>query len=539
MITLLLLVGIAFASVIYIYLKYVYRDQLPDEPPLVPAENIIFGNGKPFKRHIVNFLNENRTKYGDVFTIRILNEHWTFILDPHAYETFSREKNFDFTHIAKKVNKNLFSFGFPNDMKMVGHANQKMNGKYLAIQMESFSKRLAKNFQIDGSSEAVISSKTIFNEDGTENDKKELPANLSDFRIEQLLSNIDGIPDNEEKSLLNYLNITFFDAIFNTLFGDGNSTHSNDEFFNAKEFQGHFELYNKIFPFLNLGIPRQFFRTAVGAYKKLCRQPTAAEIIEREGVSDYMKFAMEFMMQHRVSDEMIQGHNLLLLHISYNLLRGVFWMAYKLIDDPKSLIALRRELNDAIEAKRSGDVNDKCVDFTLKDIEKMQVLDSFTKEILRWSGGAFQVRKCLQDTKFTLSDGKTVRVRKGDIVSLFPPANHMDETVFENPLEFQYDRFLNRDHYKHGKKITSPLVTHGSLCPGEKISILQMKWFAMTWINTFKTELVVDQKTERNLNAYGHEILPPLNDVSFLIKQREGFRRLNFVNTHWTASVVN
>ena len=61
------------------------------------------------------------------------------------------------------------------------------------------------------------------------------------------------------------------------------------------------------------------------------------------------------------------------------------------------------------------------------------VADSFVQEAIRMASGVFVVRKVIEDTPFTMPDGKTFVVRQGDRVAMYPPATNMDPDVFENP----------------------------------------------------------------------------------------------------------
>ena len=47
--------------------------------------------------------------------------------------------------------------------------------------------------------------------------------------------------------------------------------------------------------------------------------------------------------------------------------------------------------------------------------------------------GMFMARLVTEDTHFTMSNGKTYLIRKGDRVAMYPPAIHHDPEIFEDP----------------------------------------------------------------------------------------------------------
>jgi len=71
--------------------------------PLIVRGNLLLGSAAQFSQNAVKFLHAAHHQYGDVFTIRLVNQYLTIVMDPHSYEAVSREKNFDFDPIQKQV----------------------------------------------------------------------------------------------------------------------------------------------------------------------------------------------------------------------------------------------------------------------------------------------------------------------------------------------------------------------------------------------------------------------------------------------------
>ncbi|CAG2200157.1 CYP8A [Mytilus edulis] len=105
------------------YFKFLFRKRRENEPP-IPTGHWFWGNGEEFSKNAVKFLHSTQKKIGDIFTIRLFNQHMTVILDPHSYEKFVKERNFDFDKIQKQVNHNVFSFELVNARKMLKEAGK-------------------------------------------------------------------------------------------------------------------------------------------------------------------------------------------------------------------------------------------------------------------------------------------------------------------------------------------------------------------------------------------------------------------------------
>nr|KAI8733043.1 prostacyclin synthase-like [Biomphalaria glabrata] len=530
--------AVLILTLIFAYFKLFYRRLRKGEPPLAPG-HFLWGNGKQFTEHAVKFLQGAHKKCGDVFTIRFLNQYWTMVLDIHSYERFAKEKNFDFDAIQEQVNHNVFGYQLVDARKMIGEAGQKVNGKHLFTSLEHFAENLTEAFK-----ETASEKDRMMNE---RNSRKMNQVNTAHNDISLCYESHhisqhgwDKIEDMTDKfmadtwcedQLRNLASKTFFSPVFYTIFGRG-QPGANDNF-HPQVFHKNFDQFHKYFNFLWFGMPVQMFPQAVNAVGVLAQQPSSADMMQREGCSEYIKFATEFMLKHNQSERDIICHNLVFLHVNYNTFRVVYWCMYKLMEDQTVMAAVRKEVDEVVEAKRTGaSASEYEAEFTTEDINKLPVVDSFLKEIIRWTSGVFMVRKCIEDTAFTTESGQTFNIRKGDKVAIYPPVFHQDPEIYENPETFKYDRFIDADFYKNGKKIKHPLIGFGSLCPGQKLSMLQIKWFIINIVNSFKLELIEGEKTAPNTGMYGHEILPPTNDVQCRFKPREGVCALKYINNY-------
>ncbi|KAL8588074.1 hypothetical protein ACOMHN_066295 [Nucella lapillus] len=508
------------------YFKYFFRTRREGEAPYVPG-HFLWGNGADFAQHAVRFLHRSQKSLGDIFTIRLLNQYLTIVMDPHCFEQFSKEKNFDFDPIQKQVNSNVFSFELKKPRKMISEAGKKVNGKYLSSGIESFADNLNTAF------------KNVH-----EQSRREVDLNGN------MKAELDGGVDGLRTLTAN----TLFNALFYTIFGRANPEQQQEtttaattttttttqqppeleeKYFNPQSFHESFDAFHKFFNFLWLGFPVNLFPKAGQALKVLCQQPTAHEMMNRQGVSEYIKFSTSYMLQHGQSLQDIVGHNLVFLHVNYNTFRVAFWCLYQMLQYPTVLQALEKELAEAVE-QRCRDGED-TVGFTIEEFDKLPLLDSFLKETIRVSSGVFMVRKVTEDTQFTMPSGQTYTVRKGDRVAMYPPAHHMDSEIFEDPETFKYDRFVDATFYKNGKELNNPLIGFGSLCPGKRMSMLQIKWYLLNVLNSFHMELLEGERTEPNTQYYGHEILPPVNDVQVRYHVKPEAPQLVFVPRKYSS----
>ncbi|ELU11904.1 hypothetical protein CAPTEDRAFT_221271 [Capitella teleta] len=490
--TWILLVIFAILICIYVVMTNFMRKRRQGEPPIVKG-HMVWGSAQHFAENAVSFLQESTKEYGDVFTIRLVNQYLTIINDPHSYEAMSSEKNFDFDPIQKQVNWNVFSFVLKDARKMIKDTGRTVRGSYLQAGFDSFANNLAISYD-----------------------------NMAETAPNPSLKNEENCHPWHTDGLRTFAASTIFDAIFNTVFGrdDGHPFDSNMVFRNL-------EVFHKSFNYFWLGFPKGLFPSAMKALEQLVTMPDAEELLARSDVSDYITTAVRYMQKLGQSEADIKGHNLVYLHVNYNTFRLAFWALNNLLENPKAHENLMSELNAAIEDKMQGN----SAVFTMKDIEELDVLNSVVNESFRMASGVFMVRYIQEDTNFQTSAGKTFLMRKGDRVAIYPPAIHKDAEIFEQPMEFKYDRFCNgKKFYKNGEVIKHPLMAFGSLCPGKRYALLQIKWYLMSVLTRFDMRLQEGEHAQYAYEYHGHEILPPTKDIKFDFREKNHVVPLELAN---------
>ena len=286
--------------------------------------------------HAVKFLQRCQKDYGQIFTIRLLNQYLTIVADPHSYEAMTKEKNFDFDPIQKQVNWNVFSFVLKEPRKMIKDTGRTVRGQYMTKAMRSFA----------GNLEMTCQQMCGDNNNGC------------------------GDPTWQTTGLRNFCSNTMFDAIFHTVFG-----RSLTGPFSPQNVYKNFETYHKFFNYLWLGVPKSILPNATSALQNLLCQPSATELINREDCSDYIKQAVEYMVSQGQTQGEIMGHNLVYLHVNYNTFRLAFWAISNLLEDKQAFQALKDELENAKEERLNACTN--TAEFTSREVEDLPILGRF------------------------------------------------------------------------------------------------------------------------------------------------------------------
>ncbi|CAH1784516.1 unnamed protein product [Owenia fusiformis] len=474
------LAALLSVTLIGAYFKIFYRKRRPGEPTIADG-HFLWGNGEEFNTHAVEFLHKCKKTLGNIFTIRLLNQHLTIVMDPHAYESFHKQKEFDFDPIQKQVNMNVFSFELKDSQKLIKGASKMVRGNYMANSVQNF----VNNVHL-ATEENLICNKDEWSQDG--------------LRL--------------------FCAKTMFDSLYQTLFGRAEV--------NTLKMYHDFEVYHKYFNFLWLGLPRKMFPQACKALEGLVQQPTPDELIKRDDISEYMRTAIKMLQDLDQTDSEIIGHNLVYLHVNYNTFRVGFWVLEYILQHPEAYGAIMEEIDDMVYAKSSNNNStEEDVSITTHELERLPVLESIVQETFRLSSGVFMVRYVNGDTWYTLSDGSKHLIRDGDRVAIYPPALHKDPEVFENPNEFKYDRFIDaKFHDKNGAEIKHPIIGFGSLCPGKRYALIQLKWFVLYMLNRFEFEHLEGEKAELDFQYHGHEIIPPKKDVQIRYRELSNRRTL-------------
>ena len=107
-----------------------------------------------------------------------------------------------------------------------------------------------------------------------------------------------------------------------------------------------------------------------------------------------------------------------------------------------------------------------------------------------------------------------------DYLCIFPYIAHHDPEIFENPEQYQFDRFHSPDgpqkFFKNGKRLSHPLLLFGggvSMCPGRFMALSEIKLFIAFLLSRCELELQGSIVPQPDLRRAGLGVLTPKSDL--------------------------
>nr|XP_019965498.1 PREDICTED: cholesterol 7-alpha-monooxygenase-like [Paralichthys olivaceus] len=221
----------------------------------------------------------------------------------------------------------------------------------------------------------------------------------------------------------------------------------------------------------------------------------------------------------------LSGHSFAILWASVaNTVPATFWALFHLMTHPEVMEVIRQELLDVLSQSGVEFSSDRDVTLTKEQLDRLVCLDSAVKESLRLSSASMNVRVAMDDFSLRLNDERSVAVRKGDIVALYPQMIHMDPEIYEEPETYRFDRFMQdgkekTNFYKDGQKLKYYLMPFGSgtsKCPGRYFALYEIKQFLCLVLLHFDLQLEEGQDgVAPDPSRAGLGILWPSADVRF------------------------
>lgn len=439
--------------------------QRSGEPPLIRGFIPYVGVAVAFGKRATAFVQRCQAKHGDVFTLFIAGDRMTFVLDPLSAPAVLKAKPLSFHPVSDGILDRAFKL--PN-----------VRNKLDLEEIEALGRTRLRGGQL-----------------------KALSSNMG-RRLDALIP--EAVSDAwEDAQLYQLVWDIMFRAGTEALFGSGTV---------SPELRADFETFDRHFPLLVAGLPRPLVKAGHEALDRLSRAKLPGHnpscwIRDRQPIIDALPESERGRMRLPA-----------LWAIHANTIPSTFWSLYWLLRHPDGLAAVLAEINEHSTEGRGPEVS---------DLDKLQVLDSAIREALRLSSGSLAVREVLED--FALeTEGGTHQVRKGDRVCLAPFITHRDPDVFEDPLEYKFDRFYadggRKQFYKNGKRVALPLMPFGagsSMCPGRFFAVNEIKLFLAGVLTQWDIELGSDPEPPFELGRAGLGIYPPAHDVSVRIRRIE------------------
>eukprot|EP00525_Craspedostauros_australis_P010632 CAMPEP_0198112484 /NCGR_PEP_ID=MMETSP1442-20131203/4320_1 /TAXON_ID= /ORGANISM="Craspedostauros australis, Strain CCMP3328" /LENGTH=539 /DNA_ID=CAMNT_0043769261 /DNA_START=120 /DNA_END=1739 /DNA_ORIENTATION=+ len=265
----------------------------------------------------------------------------------------------------------------------------------------------------------------------------------------------------------------------------------------------------------------------------------------RERIMAFLKSASfqpsDYMLKRRAvfaengfgEEEMVRDILIAIWSSATNFIPSMFWMLYYVCSSKDTVKHLRREIEN-IRSERSADASAFDDTFTMDEVDKMHGMGSAFKEAIRMSEHTAIAREVMKDftmdLKLKSERCSKYEMKKGDLLVMYHPILHHDEHVFQDPSEFQWDRFLPDEstgkrkvfRTKNGDVILDPFRGFGGgahNCPARKFVTAAAKNFVASLIHQFDVEVEGTTEFDMTLDEFG--ILDPSDDVGLTIRPRQ------------------
>uniref|UniRef100_H3CDD3 Cytochrome P450, family 7, subfamily B, polypeptide 1 n=2 Tax=Tetraodon nigroviridis TaxID=99883 RepID=H3CDD3_TETNG len=466
-----------------------------NEPPLDIGWIPYIGKAVEFGKDAHGFLLQQKKKFGDVFTILIAGKYMTFIMDPLMYPNIIKHgRQLDFHSFSDTMAPLVFgyppvrSYRSPSLHEDIQRAFKLLQGDHLCALTES------------------------------------MMGNLMMLLRQQHLGLKPKVGSGwKTDDMYEFCSRIMFEATFNTLYGtpqDG-GRHGAVEKLRRELFQ-----FDSWFPLLVAGIPIGLLRQAKTSRNKLLKNLLPNRISSWSNRSQFISRRQELVEKVDVLTDMDRAaHHFAMLWASVaNTIPACFWSMYNLVSHPDALRVVRQQIFDVLKLSGVEFSVDKDVTLSKDFLDKLLYLESAINESLRLSSASMNIRVAQEDFSLHLKNERSVKVRKDDIIVLYPQSLHMDPEVYEDPQMFQFDRYIQDNSgksvfFKDGQKLKYYLMPFGSgssMCPGRHFAINEIKQFLCLMLLYFDLELDLGQtRATVDSSRAGLGILFPSTNVRF------------------------
>ncbi|XP_051887157.1 prostacyclin synthase isoform X2 [Pristis pectinata] len=436
-----------------------------------------------------------KTKYGDIFTVRLAGRYITFLFDPHSFDIVVSESSakLDFTKYSLTLMDKIFNVQLPD----YDHNEEK-----------ALMKTQLQGKNLSSLTQAMLSNlKTLL---------------LSDENSRTYTWKQEG--------LFNFCYDAMFRAGYLTLYGN-EATQNYGETSKIKDNINSSEVYNvyKRLDQLLMKIVRSMLsadekREATLVKEHLWQLLSVENLSSRVNRSSWIQSYCSHLQKLGLHKDMQARAMVLQLWATQgNNGPAAFWLLLFLLKHPEAKYAVEEEMKKTCFNQTMCNVSQDALNNT-------PIFDSVLNETLRLTAAPFITREVLQNMSLQLADGRKYHLRMGDRLCLFPYLSpQMDPEIYEEHEKFKYDRFLHQDgtkktnFFKCGKQLKHYILPWGAgtnVCIGRPFAINSLKMFVFMMLSCFDFELS-DPKTKVpafDTSRYGFGMLQPENDVMFRYK---------------------
>ncbi|XP_005383565.1 PREDICTED: 7-alpha-hydroxycholest-4-en-3-one 12-alpha-hydroxylase [Chinchilla lanigera] len=476
----------------YLCLPGIFRQRKSQEPPLDKGPIPCVGHAVAFRKNMLEFLKGMQAKHGDVFTVQLGNQFFTFVMDPLSFGPILKntKKNLDFAQYAKELVRKVFGYQPLNSDHQLMHS---ASTKYLMG-------------------------------DGLADLNEVLLDTLSLVLLGPRSPRLDASCWQED-GLFHFCYNIMFKTGYLSLFGC--TEDKEQDLLQAEELFKKFRRFDLLFPrfvYSLLG-PREWLE--VGQLQRLFHKILSVRHNpEKDGISNWLGYMLRHLSEWGATPDMLDKFNFMMLWASQgNTGPTTFWALLFLLKHPEAMQAVKEEAAQVLHGTKLE--AKQYFTFRISALQCTPVLDSVMEETLRLAAAPTLIRVVQEDYTLKMASGCEYLLRRGDKVALFPYLSvHMDPDIHPDPCTFKYNRFLNPDgsrkmnFYKAGKKIhhyNMPWGSGVSICPGRFFALSEMKLFILLMVTYFDLELV-DPDTPvppKDPRRWGFGTSQPSFDVRF------------------------
>ena len=446
----------------------------PPAVPFVRSPLPWLGHGIAFGKDADALLQRLRARHGDAFTLLLGGKRMTFLLNPHDAPAFFKQSK---TLVAGPISKEISGKAFGIDWSQY------------AVDVHEVQVPFDKSMR-----KSVIGPMTLHMQE------------KAAARLQAL-----GRHHWQSGELFRFVAKLVFDAGGEAMLGDG--------LFDDPALFEEFLHFDKRFPLLVSGLPRQiFFRRAERFLQKLSLHLQSP----RPGQAPVMDTRFDTLKDVTSVREIGRNNAGLFWATQANTVVMAFYAVFFILRDAEARRQILAEL-DAV----AGSVQQQPT-LTLDQLDQLEKLDACLDEVLRLKTSPMPIRVATQPVTLPLYSGRECRLNTGDIVCLFPRLTHMDPMIYPQPELFIWDRFLQRQgpnqfSYR-GEPLKYNLLPFGggqSICPGRHFARSEFKILTALLLRQFDIELLDSAIPPHDKSRAGLGALTPLQDVPFRFRLRE------------------
>lgn len=479
-----------------------WRKRRPGEPPLITGWIPYIGKALEFGRDAKTFLEDLKRKHGDVFTVHMAGKYMTFIMDPLLFPSIIKHgRQLDFHEFTNKVASATFGYPPTNNAVKFPGLQEKISRTFQLLQGENLTRL----------TESMMGNLMLL------------------FRQDHLGEGAGQVNTWKSSKMYDFCNKVMFEASLLTMYGRPLTTRRHS---GAGVLRDQFVQFDSMFPLLIAQIPIALLRGTKAVRQKLIEYFLPQRMALWSQTSQFIRTRSEVLTQYDTLGDIDRAaHHFAILWAAVgNTVPACFWSTYHLVSHPEAMAKVRQEILDVLERDGVEFNPDRDVRLSKEQLDKLLFLDSAISESLRLSSASMNIRLAQEDFSLRLAADRSVPVRKGDFIALYPQSMHMDPEIYEEPQTFRLDRYIENgqektDFFKDGQKLKYYLMPFGSgstKCPGRFFAINEIKQFLCLLLLYFDLRLEEGQhRAMLGGERAGLGILPPAEDVSFQYRLRQ------------------